>query len=191
MDTESAAVAAFSEMYRRARDPVMRYLTRRGGPEVASDLVDEVFTVAWRRWSQVPQTRPLPWLYAVGRRLLANELRSAARRRTVLRGSFGEIRPDEVSGDHSDSVATAALVRWVLTKLPETDREVLTLAAWEGLSSAEIGVVLGCGRATAAVRLHRARRRFRQHYTEATGETARIGRAVPADIGLVTEEGRA
>ena len=42
----------------------------------------------------------------------------------------------------------------------EADREILLLAAWEGLTTGEIGTVLGCSPNTAAVRLHRARRRL-------------------------------
>jgi DNA-directed RNA polymerase specialized sigma24 family protein len=51
-------------------------------------------------------------------------------------------------------------VRSALARLPEGDRELLTLIAWEGLTRDELSVALGCTRATARVRLHRARRRF-------------------------------
>jgi RNA polymerase sigma-70 factor, ECF subfamily len=47
-----------------------------------------------------------------------------------------------------------------LPRLSENDRDVLTLTAWEGLSHAEAGEVLGCSPAAVAVRLHRARGRL-------------------------------
>ena len=56
-----------------------------------------------------------------------------------------------------------------LGRLGARDREVLLLAEWEGLSPAEIGVVLNCLAVTVRGRLHRARRRFRTVYEELAG----------------------
>jgi RNA polymerase sigma-70 factor (ECF subfamily) len=49
-----------------------------------------------------------------------------------------------------------------LTRLSESDRELLLLIAWEGLSPVEAAAVLGIKPATARVRLLRARRRLTQ-----------------------------
>ena len=59
-----------------------------------------------------------------------------------------------------DDPGSAALGR-ALARLTAADREVLLLAGWEGLTPAEIAVVLACSPAAARVRLHRARRRLR------------------------------
>ena len=48
-----------------------------------------------------------------------------------------------------------------LERLSDADREVLLLAAWDGLSTAEVATALRCSRTAAKVRLHRARRRLR------------------------------
>jgi RNA polymerase sigma-70 factor (ECF subfamily) len=47
-----------------------------------------------------------------------------------------------------------------LAQLPDRDRELLMLVAWEGLEPAQLARVLGVSRGTANVRLHRARRRL-------------------------------
>ena len=47
-----------------------------------------------------------------------------------------------------------------LAALDARDRELVLLVAWEGLSLAEAAAALGCRSGTAAVRLHRARRRL-------------------------------
>ena len=41
-------------------------------------MVAETFVVAWRRIAHVPIDGSLPWLYAVARRLLANQRRGRA-----------------------------------------------------------------------------------------------------------------
>ena len=56
--------------------------------------------------------------------------------------------------------ADAGWLAEALPKLSETDRDVLTLTAWEGLSHAEAAQVLGCSATAVAVRLHRARGRL-------------------------------
>ena len=45
--------------------------------------------------------------------------------------------------------------------LSESDRELLSLVAWESLSRDEIAVALGTSRAVVRLRLHRARKRLR------------------------------
>ena len=44
--------------------------------------------------------------------------------------------------------------------LSEADREILRLAAWEGLTVAAIGTVIGCSAVAAKARLYRARQRL-------------------------------
>jgi RNA polymerase sigma-70 factor (ECF subfamily) len=51
-------------------------------------------------------------------------------------------------------------VHEALDRLRPDDREMLTLNAWDDLDTADIALALGIPAATAAVRLHRARRRL-------------------------------
>ena len=69
------------------------------------------------------------------------------------------------SQDPELTVQLADATRAVVTasrRLPDADREVLRLAAWEGLSHAQIAISLGCSENAAALRLHRARQRLRE-----------------------------
>ena len=50
----------------------------------------------------------------------------------------------------------------LLGKIPESYRTVLLLHDLVGLTSVEIGRVLGCAPGTVKIRLHRARARFRE-----------------------------
>jgi RNA polymerase sigma-70 factor (ECF subfamily) len=66
----------FRGVYVRYYPDVVRYgLRRLGGMAAAEELAQEVFLVTWRRRWEVP-ARTLPWLYGVGRRLLANHWRA-------------------------------------------------------------------------------------------------------------------
>jgi RNA polymerase sigma-70 factor (ECF subfamily) len=127
--------------------------------DAAVELAQEVFVIAWRRRTEVPSDC-LPWLYAVARRVLANTRRGwrTAPQVTSLAnvGSAGGRAVAVVQ----DSVVAVAGVRAALATLPEIDQEILRLIGWEELSLGEAATVLGCTRATAAVRLHRARQRL-------------------------------
>jgi RNA polymerase sigma factor (sigma-70 family) len=119
----------------------------------ADDIVSETFLVAWRRFGEAPADLR-PWLFGVARHVLRHHYR-AAQRRDALSARLGE----RLSGSGSGAADHGWLVD-ALRSLSEADRDVLTLTAWEGLSHAEAGQVLGCSAAAVAVRLHRARRRL-------------------------------
>ncbi|MET8305280.1 sigma factor-like helix-turn-helix DNA-binding protein [Micromonospora sp. NPDC005173] len=53
-----------------------------------------------------------------------------------------------------------------MATLSDLDQEILRLIGWEELTVSEAAQVLGCARATVAVRLHRARRRLTEAMSE-------------------------
>lgn len=117
------------------------------------DVVSDVFLVVWRRLDDVPD-RPVPWLLSIARRALANRRRSE-RRAAALSDRLASLRrPDAASPETGDRLLDA------LATLPEPDRELLMLVAWEGLQPSEIAQLLGVRPGTVAVRLYRARRRL-------------------------------
>lgn len=132
-----------------------RWRSRSAGD--AEDAVAEVFLIAWRRLDDVPRgDAARAWLYAVARRVLANQARSDARRVRLSE----KLRAQRVAVGTEEFPLTA-LVHETLAGLGPRDREVLLLAEWEGLTPAEIARVMGCAAVTVRGRLHRARRRFR------------------------------
>ncbi|MET8570112.1 sigma-70 family RNA polymerase sigma factor [Streptomyces sp. NPDC004783] len=149
--------ARFTAMYNTCRQPVWAYAVSRAGRQVADEVVSETFTVAWRRIGDIPQP-PLPWLLGVARNVLRDAGRAEVRRASLA----AELRDwtDAVEGDIADDVADRMALRNALASLGEEDREVLILAAWQGLTPREAARVVGCTAATMRVRLHRARRRL-------------------------------
>jgi RNA polymerase sigma-70 factor, ECF subfamily len=140
---------AFEEHFRA----VSAYALRRTTPAEAEDAVAETFLVAWRRLDELPDDAK-PWLLGVARRVLANQRRAAGRRHALVERVAGTPAGEE------DPPRRPAVLQ-ALARLSDTDREVLLLVAWDGLSVQEAAAALRCTRTAAKVRLHRARRRFR------------------------------
>ncbi|GAA0917485.1 sigma-70 family RNA polymerase sigma factor [Nonomuraea longicatena] len=149
----------FEAVYRRTYEQILGYALRRcSSPEDAADVVAETYVVAWRRIAELPggESGRL-WLYGVARRVLANHRRSERRRLTrhaELTDEIAHFYPAPSHHGEHDGVAEA------MDKLADSDRELLSLALWEGLDPGEIAVVLNCSRNAARIRLHRARKRF-------------------------------
>ena len=93
-------------------------------------------------------------LFGVAYRVIANQRRAAGRRLQLTErlklALVPPSRPPAALADVTEALAT----------LSDGDQEILRLAAWEGLSHAEIGQVLAITPNAAAIRLHRARRRL-------------------------------
>jgi RNA polymerase sigma-70 factor (ECF subfamily) len=146
--------AQFERLYRAHASSVRAYARRRlTSDTLADDVVSDVFLVVWRRLDEVPR-QPLPWLYGIARRALANRRRGEARV-LALRMRIAGGRHDAET-DHGDDPR----VLQALGQLSSADRELLLLVAWEGLEPAELAQALDAKPGTIAVRLHRARRRF-------------------------------
>ncbi|MGH2876980.1 MAG: RNA polymerase sigma factor [Solirubrobacteraceae bacterium] len=164
--------ARFEQLYRDHAGAVRAYAVRRSPSEsIVDDVVSDVFLVVWRRLDDVPG-RPVPWLLAIARRTLANRWRSERRAAALTDRLAGLRRPVATWPERGDRLLDA------LATLPEPDRELLMLVAWEGLEPGEIGQLMGLRPGTVAVRLHRARRRLavalsRQDLTAAIAQETR------------------
>jgi RNA polymerase sigma-70 factor (ECF subfamily) len=147
----------FTAMYDTYRMRVWAYAASRVGSQLADEVVSETFTVAWRRFSEMPIST-LPWLLGVARNVIRDSVR-ADRRRDSLQAELHTWVKESV-GDIADGVADRIAMRHVLAELSDADREVLTLVAWQGLSPREAARVIGCTATAFRVRLHRARKRL-------------------------------
>lgn len=148
-------------VYEQHAQAIRRYAARRVEPDAVDDVVAETFAIAWRKLPR--EADPLPWLYAVARRVVHGHRRSHARRGALLaRAISGHVTeaPAPDPADVVDDGHDPALIR-AFEQLTETEREAVRLIAWEGLEHADAARAAGCSRATFAVRLSRARVRLR------------------------------
>jgi RNA polymerase sigma-70 factor, ECF subfamily len=156
-----AAEAQFARLYSDyGRDVLAYVLPRAAGPEDAADVVAETFLVAWRRARDIPAgPHARLWLFGVARRVLANQRRGQSRRTRLAE----RLRDESVAAEATQpgpSRSDRAVLR-ALERLSKDDRELLLLAGWEELRSAQIARVLEISTVAARTRLHRARQRLR------------------------------
>ncbi|MCX4634115.1 sigma-70 family RNA polymerase sigma factor [Streptomyces sp. P9-2B-2] len=166
---------AFAEAYRAHYWAVSRFVARRldGQAHEVEEVVAEVFSIAWRRRTELPDA-PLPWLYGVARNTLANTVRGLSRYRRLLhRLGSHEAAHRRQTVDSPDAERPGSWVHEALARLSPADQEVLRLTAWEELTIEELAVTLGCGQSAAAMRLHRARGRLRTQIERMRQRTAR------------------
>ena len=156
---------------------MLAYALRRATPEDAADVLVETFTIAWQHLAEVPDDETsVLWLYVTARGVLANLGRRAQARSRLVeriaaeidRSAAGSAAPGQSS--HEDALVATD----VLATLSVDDREVLMLAAWEGLSTAQLASVLNCSTPAARVRLHRARTRLRPALPNAGSQTKAV-----------------
>jgi RNA polymerase sigma-70 factor, ECF subfamily len=130
---------AFETLYRRYSRPVFGLALRRLGDRTrAEEAVQETFTSVWRSArTYKPERGPgAPWLYAVARNAIVDGAR------TRVDPVVADPR-DEPSGDpgpleRAEESWTSWRVHRALEELPDTERTVVELAYWKGLSQSEI-----------------------------------------------------
>lgn len=142
---------AFASFYREHYTGLVGFFFRRiGDRELARDLTAEAFRIAWSK-SDTGTDLSRAFLFGVARNLVGDEWR-----RRTRTGVMDELPEELQAPDRQD----ATDVRLLLTTLPQSERDVLVLTYWDGLSAAEVAAVMGISRANVWTRLHRARRAF-------------------------------
>jgi RNA polymerase sigma-70 factor, ECF subfamily len=160
------ARAGFEQLFRDTRTDLLAYIMRRSeSAEDAADVLAETYLIAWQKLDAIPTGgRARLWLFGVARNLL---LKGASRRRSrhaLAERLAGEVRIAYLSHAPVED-ARSSVLRAALAALPERDREILMLTAWEGLTPKEIAAVVGTPVNIVRVRLHRARSRLKRELT--------------------------
>jgi RNA polymerase sigma factor (sigma-70 family) len=137
-----------AEVFEQHAPRLFAYARRQAGPDDAEDLVSEAFVVALRRLDDLPRDpgEALAWLVGTVRKLAANQRR---RQRTQDRHWRDAVRDGwHATGSPEDTVAEWERCLAALAGLSVTDRELLLLVAWEGLTAEQASTVLGINRNT-------------------------------------------
>lgn len=134
---------AFDTLYRRyARSVFGLALRRLGDRGTAEDAVQETFASVWRSAASYrPERGPgAPWLYAVARNAIADR----GRRRPEPVAEVPDMPDaDPLPGDRAEAEWVSWRIHRALEELPFTERQVIELAYWGGLSQSEVADFLG------------------------------------------------
>lgn len=151
---DAADADAFATFYTRVQPDVHRAVqVTLGDPQLANDAVDEAFTRAAERWSEVRDLRnPAGWAYRV-----AVNWATSWRRKLALRPTRSAEQLDRA---HLDLVPDLDLAA-ALAVLPLAQRQMLVLRHAFGCSVAEVADTLGVAEGTVKSGVHRARQRLR------------------------------
>jgi len=157
----------FAVLFDRHAPHIHRYLARRAGREVADDLVAETFLTAFAKRDRydLSYTDARPWLYGIATNLVGQHRRDEVRQYRIRQA----VTAEPAMAGHAERVAsdvTAQAMRPLLSAalaaLPDGDRDVLLLIAWEQLTYPEVSRALAIPVGTVRSRLHRARTKVRQ-----------------------------
>ncbi len=150
-----------------------------GSPEDAEDLVQEVFLLAFRKWSQFRgASRPTTWLYTIAARACQRRKRRRSGEPQTLTSlsdllPFGEGPVTDLPAPHAGPLEAQLRrearesVERALGELPRHYRMALILKDLVELPVADVARVLSLKEATVKTRVHRARLQLRQALTEA------------------------
>lgn len=170
--------AGFAGIFDRHAQELLGYIIRRVGVAEGEALLGELFRVAFETRSRYDLSRASakPWLYGIAANLVMKHYRSVGRHRAALERLAQRRESTPVPFEESivDEAATTELwsrVTRAIDALPEHDREVVLLYAWQGLSYAEIAQALDIPVGTVRSRLNRVRTTLRE-LREASGEVA-------------------
>jgi RNA polymerase sigma-70 factor (ECF subfamily) len=162
--------ARFAELFDRHFAAVFRFAERRVGYDQAGEVASETFTRAFARRGSYRLDAPqaLPWLYGIASNLVLHERRRFARYLSAVERVETEVARQERDGGLAaadrrlDAPRDWERIRTALLALGDTDRELLLLVAWDGVSYEDAAAVLELPVGTVRSKLHRARARLRE-----------------------------
>jgi RNA polymerase sigma factor (sigma-70 family) len=154
---------AFDVLYRSSRDDVYAYVAGMLRDEAAAEEVTAAaFERAYRKRSRYDRSRgePRAWLFGIARNATLDELRRRGRQAelTAEPEDLDGARPHESAEEAERRLALAA----GLATLTGSERELIALKFFAGLSNREIAAVLDLSESNAGTKLHRAVTKLRE-----------------------------
>jgi RNA polymerase sigma-70 factor (ECF subfamily) len=167
---EETKTGRFQELERLVRNHQARLRTyifsRTGNRDVADDLVQEVFLIAWKNFDKLDPTRtPLPWLLGIAR----NEVRAHWRNKTrenvreELQALAAEklLEKDELAEGAPALDERVAALRRCLDELPSKSSELIQLMYSSKLNCEQIAQRIEANGGMIRMAIFRVRRALR------------------------------
>ena len=163
---------AFATLVEKYQQQVHALAFRKvGNFQTAEDITQETFLQVHQKLATLNDPAKFSgWLYAIVNHLCIawyrkNRLQTEALQEIYISEIETEAYSRYIAREHAKTTAEVQhdLVKILLTKLKERDREVITLHYFEEMTSSEIGEFLGVSENTIKSRLHRARQRLKNY----------------------------
>lgn len=172
-DFQAGHEAAFDELVRRYKDPLMNFAYRYLGDEAeADDVVQEVFVRVYRkRHTYRPVARFSTWIYTIAKNLSKTELRRRRRhaifslspRNPATGERERELSDSRYSADtDAERASDAEFIQRALDALNPKYREVIVLSDIQELTYEEIAGITGLNIGTVKSRLNRGRTKLQR-----------------------------
>ena len=170
---------ALDELIQRKAAPLVSLVSRIvGDSEEARDIVQVSFLRVWehrhrfnRRWS------PNTWIYRIATNLAIDHRRSKQTRERAVHPGGGLLRRVDDQPQRAlidlEGVEISAIFNRIAESLTEKQRTIFLLRGIEGLSSREVGEIVGCRASTVRNHLLAARRKLRYELARLFPEYAR------------------
>jgi RNA polymerase sigma-70 factor (ECF subfamily) len=160
----AGADAAFDELMRRYKRPVVNFVYRTvGNAADADDIAQEVFVRVYQNLDAYrPETKFSTWLFALARNAAIDRLRWRARHPVESIESAPQLAAPSGTANEVDAREIGEQIAAAVAKLPEDQRTALVLAEYHGLSYAEIANVMRSSGKSVESRLYRAKQTLRE-----------------------------
>lgn len=168
---QSGAAAAFDELMRRYKRPVVNFIFRMlGNAQDADNVAQDVFVRMYQNLDAYrAETKFSTWLFALARNAAIDRIRWRSRHRTESIESVPEIVASSGTAEEVNAREMGDQIAVAIAKLPEDQRTAIVLSEYHGMSYAEIAGVMRCSEKSVESRLYRARQTLRmslQHLLE-------------------------
>jgi RNA polymerase sigma-70 factor (ECF subfamily) len=168
---QGGADRAFDELMQRYKRPILNFVYRVVGDAAeAEDIALDVFVRAYRTLAAAGFRRShaafSTWLFQIARNAALDQLRHQRRHPiepfTDEDGGAGHAVTEKTARDDVATQETGVQIAAAVALLPDDQRTVLILSAYEDQSYAEIAAIMKCSVKSVEARLYRARQFLRQ-----------------------------
>ena len=162
--------AAFDGLFQSLGPRVHGFFVRKfGDPAIADDLLQTTFLKIHRARKDYRVGAPIrPWVFTIAARVGLDEFRRRGRRpedadeMRLKQASRAASVDRAAKTDAAETSEIAVKVREALMKLPDSQRSVIHLHRFEGMTFKEIGAVLGTTEGAVKLRAFRAYAQLRK-----------------------------
>lgn len=142
---QSGDMSSFEELYDAYAEKIYRFLYyRTKNRETAEDLTSDTFFKAMRgiqRDNDIKQFRA--WLYKIANNTLIDHYRTRKNHVSLDDEETMEVKDPQNIEKDSENKLLLEKVQQELEKLTETQRQIVTMRVWDGLSYKEISEIVG------------------------------------------------